>query len=137
MLSLGRSQRGDTIVEVMIAIVVVSMVLVAAYVTTTHNINGLQDTQEHSQALQLAQTQLEHLHNATTEPTNHQCFNNAGGITSGVSCKVDASGNPTTSQLQYTIDITNNSPPTFQVTITWASLDNGGVTNNVTLYYQP
>jgi prepilin-type N-terminal cleavage/methylation domain-containing protein len=137
MLGIRRNQRGDTIVEVMIAIAVISMVLVAAYVTTTHNVNGLQDTQEHSQALQLAQSQLEFLHNSATEPTDHQCFDTSGGITNGASCMVDASGAPTLSQPQYKIDITNDSPPTFKVSITWASVKTGGVTNNVTLYYQP
>lgn len=136
MLGFRRDQRGDTIVEVMIAIVVISMVLVAAYVTTTRNINGLQDTQEHSEALQLAQAQLEFLHNSATEPADHQCFNTSGGITGGASCMVDASGAPTTSQPQFNIDITNDSPPTFKVTITWASVK-AGVTNNVTLFYQP
>lgn len=137
MLGIRRSQQGDTIVEVMIAIVVVSMILVAAYVTTTHNINGLQDTQEHSEALQLAQSQLEWLHNSSTMPSPHDCFDTSGRLTNGNSCKVDASGVPTTGQPQFKIDITDSAAPTFKVAITWASIDNPAVTNNVTLYYQP
>lgn len=140
MLGIRRSERGDTIVEVMIAITVVSMILVAAYVTTTHNVNGLQDTQEHSQALQLAQAQLEFLHNSNSLNTwsDHSCFSTTGVTVAGNNCKVNSSGTPTGTQPQFIIDITDDNPPTFKVAITWASIDNGsGVTNNVTLYYQP
>jgi len=53
------AQTGDTIVEVLIAIVIVSSVLVAAYASATRNTLTNQETQERSQALQLATTQLE------------------------------------------------------------------------------
>ena len=131
-------QRGDTIIEVLIAIVVVSMVLVAAYDTTMRNVNGIQDTQEHSEALQLAQAQLEALHNASTQPPNNDCFpNNGGAPVSGNSCLVDASGNPTTGEPQFKLDITQVSPGTFSAAVTWDSIAQPGQTDNVTLFYQP
>lgn len=140
-----RNQRGDTIVEVLIAIAVVSLVLVTAYATSTRNINTLEDTQEHSEALQLAQTQIEYLHDATQAArgtaSSGGCFDNAGApMPSGSSnCKVDASDTPTGAQPQFQIVLT--STPTsaglniYQVQVTWQSLL-GGQTNNVTLYYQ-
>lgn len=136
MLKRSVGQRGDTIVEVLIAIVVVSIVLVAAYQTTTRNINGIQSTQEHSEALQLAQTQLEYLHNSSTPPTTGQCYpNNSSTPVGGINCLVDASGTPTSVQPQFKLAFSNVGS-TYQITVTWASIQ-AGETNNVTLYYQP
>lgn len=135
--SIRKQQRGDTIVEVLMAIVVVSMVLVAAYVTTTRNINGVEDTQEHSEALQLAQAQIEFLHDTTKSPAKNQCFDTNGNIVGNAKCKVDASGNPTTGQPQFTVAITHNNPTTYKVAVTWFSLNQDAPSNSVTLYYQP
>ena len=139
-----KSQRGDTLVEVLIAITVVSMVLVTAYATTTRSVNSMQDTQEHSEALQLAQTQLEYLHNVSkpNRPTSGGCFDHTGTKASALSagCLVDAGDNPTTTQPQFTIQIFNTYNAVtkltiYSVQITWPSISNG-VNNNVTLYYQ-
>jgi prepilin-type N-terminal cleavage/methylation domain-containing protein len=140
-----RNERGDTIVEVMIAIAVASLVLVVAYTTSTRNINTLEDTQEHSEALQLAQTQLEYIHSANaTERANAAsggCFDNSGGAASGGACQVDASDTPVANgvQPQFLIALSSHSSGssliTYAVTVTWASIS-GGETNNVTLYYQ-
>ena len=150
MLAVSGKQRGDTIVEVLIAIVVVSMVLVAAYVTTTRNVDGMQDTQEHNEALQLAQAQLEYLHNAATQPTDHHCFRQSdGSIQSGSDCVVDAGGcpigtcSPTGTQPQFTLDISQTAAsipavqPTFEIAVTWSALQQGGQQNRVNLFYQP
>ena len=140
MLGLKKNQQGDTIVEVLIAITVISMVLVAAYVTTSRNVNAMTDTQEHSEALQLAQTQIEFLHNTTTPPTDGHCFDNNGQLqAAGGSpdpCVQNSSGSPTSTPPQFNVNITNDHPPTYQVTVTWDSLTHGAK-NNVTLYYQP
>ena len=56
-------QAGDTIVEVMIAVVVVSSLLVGAFTVTTHNLTDVRDSEEHSEALQLLQGQVELLRN--------------------------------------------------------------------------
>jgi prepilin-type N-terminal cleavage/methylation domain-containing protein len=151
MLRMKKTQRGDTIVEVLIAIAVVSLVLVAAYVTTSRNINGLQDTQEHSEALQLAQTQLELLHNSSTQPSgSKQCFlQTTGALTANVNnCMVDsngcvlgASGCPPTSTIPaFNLNVTKiSSGPTtstYSVDVQWASAI-GGQTNSVQLFYQP
>jgi len=133
-----KDQRGDTIVEVMISIAVVSLVLVAGYVTTTRSVNGMEDTEEHSEALQLAQTQLEYLHNTTALPANNKCFDNKGVIVGGNSCLVNSSGGAAAGgQLQFDINITQVNTQTFAVAVTWPSIDNPGTTNNVTLDYQP
>jgi prepilin-type N-terminal cleavage/methylation domain-containing protein len=138
-----KSQRGDTLVEVLIAITVVSMVLVAAYTTTTRNVNTMQDTQEHSEALQLAQTQIEYLHNVTqvNRPASGGCFDNTGTKAAHLSngCLVDASDNHTATQPQFTIQIVStalgNGMTNYEVEVTWPGVSSH-VTDNVTLYYQ-
>ena len=54
-------QRGDTIVEVLIAVTVVSMVLGGAYVTTNKSLLATRASQEQSGALKLSESQLEQL----------------------------------------------------------------------------
>jgi Tfp pilus assembly protein PilV len=53
------NKRGDTIVEVLIAIAVVSAVLGSAYAMTSRNVQNSQQAQEHSQALKVAESQVE------------------------------------------------------------------------------
>ncbi len=66
--------HGDTIVEVLISIAVLSIIIVGAYVSANHSTLILRDTKEHTDALALAQNQVESLiswyHN-----------NNSGNIT--------------------------------------------------------
>ena len=77
---LGRrlGQRGDTIVEVLIAVLVLSLVLTTAYGLATRSTQDNQQTQEHSQALKLAQAQLESLkayYDRGQNPTSGQLSN--------------------------------------------------------------
>lgn len=64
------TNRGDTIIEVLIAITVVSFVLGGAYVTSNRNLNNMRQAQERGEALKYVQEQVERLKaNASTEPT--------------------------------------------------------------------
>jgi Tfp pilus assembly protein PilV len=58
---IARSQRGDTIVEVLIAIAIMSAALSSAYGITNNSIKSNQESQEHGVALKLAESQLEQL----------------------------------------------------------------------------
>jgi Tfp pilus assembly protein PilV len=51
--------RGDTIVEVLIAIALVSLILVGAFVTSNRSLAATRDSQEHSEASQVLQSQIE------------------------------------------------------------------------------
>lgn len=79
-----RNQRGDTIVEVVIAIAVISSVLTGAFYLTNHSTRAVRDAQEHAQALQLLQGQVEQLRAQAPDntwsalPANF-CFDNATG----------------------------------------------------------
>jgi len=132
------SDKGDTLVEVLLAIAIVSFILVAAYVTANRNTLLNQDTQERSQALQLATSQLEFLHNTSVGSNN--CFDTMGTPVgtpgNNASCIVKADGTPAgTVQPAYTIAITS-SGATYRVQVSWDSLASN-TRSSVSLYYQP
>jgi type II secretory pathway pseudopilin PulG len=58
---LRNSQTGDTIVEVMLAIAVIGMVLGASYATATRALRTGRFAQEQTEALKLAESQVEQL----------------------------------------------------------------------------
>lgn len=53
------SDRGDTIVEVIISVAVLSSLLIGALATSTKSVEGLRDSEEHSEALQVLKGQVE------------------------------------------------------------------------------
>jgi prepilin-type N-terminal cleavage/methylation domain-containing protein len=131
-------QRGDTIVEVLIAITIVSMILGGAYVTSHNSLDATQDAQEHANALQLAQGQIELLRaQATTgDPifttTTPFCVADNGSIqTTASECTADSSGGTSAiaSQNIYLEQVINRTgsgigPYTFTVQTTWPGLQN-------------
>lgn len=72
------SQRGDTIVEVLIAIAVVGAAISGAYVFVSSNTKNNQAAQERSSAVKVAETQLELLRSYVAEgnplPSGRFCF---------------------------------------------------------------
>jgi len=75
-LRLRSNQHGDTIVEVMIAMAVLGLVLVVSYATANHNTLSLQDAQERSVALKLAESQIEAMKafNSSSSANSGQLF---------------------------------------------------------------
>lgn len=133
-------QTGDTIVEVLIAVAIVSLILAISYSIANHNVRVVQDAQEHSQALQLAQRQLEFLRVQGSIPSGN-CFSSAGAVVSGASCNVDASDTPTLNPPVYKIKLLTPGPSCtaaagYCVQVQWDSLLNGE-TAQVTLVYGP
>ena len=55
----SRSQAGDTIVEVIIAVAVVATILAGAFIVTNRSTQAVRDSEEHAQALQYLQGQVE------------------------------------------------------------------------------
>ena len=72
-----RNERGDTIVEVLIASDVVRLVLVTEYGLSNKNMLSMQDTQEHTVALKLAEEQTEQLSADPTKPAGGGCYSGA------------------------------------------------------------
>ncbi len=66
-----RNSAGDTIVEVMIAIAVVSALMASAFVVVSRTTQNVRQTEEHGEALKLLEGQIEQLKTvAVTKPTD-------------------------------------------------------------------
>jgi prepilin-type N-terminal cleavage/methylation domain-containing protein len=127
------NQRGDTIVEVLIAIAVVSLVLGGAYVTTNRSLQATRSAQERSIALKLAESQVERLKGIITSspaqifggsaPASF-CISLAGAVVSTVTapanaaCNVNNTGVATTKEPVFHLAVVRNAN-TFKVTETW------------------
>jgi prepilin-type N-terminal cleavage/methylation domain-containing protein len=142
------SQRGDTLIEVLISILVVSTVLGAAYATTTRNVQIGREAQERSNALKLAEAQLEQLKAiAKTDPDlifatgapASLCVNNAGAVvqSSDSTCQVGTSGMPTVTQPVFSLAATKTGTDshTILITCTWDKFGRKG-TNTLELRYR-
>lgn len=151
------SQHGDTIVEVLICLAVISLILAAAYAMTSHNVRAIQDTNERSQALQLAQQQVERLRifvptsiaMGTSTTLTNQCLDDGASASNPSSpqvpddCDISPSGGSAqdcASPFCYKISVSNvvvAGVPTnsYQVIVTWPSLL--GNQSSVTEFYRP
>jgi|GEM_PF-1023758 len=152
--SLGeRSERGDTIVEVMIVLAVLGMAIGISYATANRSLLNARQAQENSQASELVQSQLEQLrtmtkNNCTTAPvdTAHCIYSGSpyGSSTSpfcvvsGVvkNAKTDASCLKAGESGRYRLTITrDNSTDTFTIVASWDDVEGEG-TDTVTLNYK-
>jgi prepilin-type N-terminal cleavage/methylation domain-containing protein len=136
---LFNKERGDTIVEVMIAIAIIAFVLGAAYYTANTSYRNDIDSEEHSEALTIAQAQLEELriYGYKFNTSEDQCLINGSPSNS---CTI------TDNTVPYTVKITNPSEVnvdgaglyTFVIQVNWQALGGGGSNGQdyVTLYYR-
>ncbi len=83
----NRRQRGDTIIEVMIAVMVIGSVLVSAFTLTNRSTRIMRDAEEHAQANQLLQGQVERLRSVASQMqagdfpvSNFFCFDDVGNL---------------------------------------------------------
>lgn len=154
----NKSQRGDTIIEVLLAMSIVGMVLGASFGIANRSTQIGQDAQERTEALKLAETQVELFKVAyktnVVIPTRGEdepfCLTSADtsytpqDVDSPLCKDVDSSGNQ---DGLYSISIippgSSISDPTgtYEVKITWLRLgakDNSeNYLNNLSLYYKP
>ncbi|HSX06133.1 MAG TPA: prepilin-type N-terminal cleavage/methylation domain-containing protein [Candidatus Saccharimonadia bacterium] len=131
---LALNKRGDTIVEVLIAIAIVSLVLTAAYVISNKNTIAIQANQERIQAQHLVETQLEALRAQGVLNTTGDCFSSAGVEVNGAACtNFTEQGSGAT----YSATIKGPNSGVYQVSVKWSSL-NGTTANDsdVTMYYR-
>lgn len=135
---LTRRQSGDTIIEVLVAMAIVSLVLGSSYAVINRTLANARQAQEHSEALKLLEGQFEQLHAAINDPLQVTsvktlstfCFNVSGTLTSG-SCTSGIAGGT-----QYTLSIarTGAGPAyLFDGKIQWDN-DHGGVDKVGLLY---
>ena len=139
------TQRGDTLVEVLIAIAVISSVLAGAYAVTNKSLTSSRDAQERGNALKLSEGQLERVKTVvTTAPDsvfgltapNPFCVNSANTpvAISNSACRVDALGVATGGQPQYRMSI-QRTGNVFTLTATWDNIRGTG-TSTVQLSYK-
>lgn len=130
------SERGDTLVEVLIAMAIMSLVLVGAYVTSTRNSAVLQGSQEREQGQRLVEAQIEMLRANGGIATSGNCFN-AGAETS--TCN---NFSATNSGAVYTMKVTGptgltNPTGVFTISATWTSLGSKTTDDSsITMYYR-
>lgn len=141
-----KRQRGDTIVEVLIAIGIVSLVLTAAYNMSNRNSRTMQDVREQTRAQKLVEAQIESLR-IDNNPTSmaSKCYvkvkNDDGSIETkavnvGTACTVDADGYQVADSYngaKYSLSITLSGDMLYTVQAQWDKLD--GSHANVTIYY--
>jgi len=60
------AQTGDTIIEVLIAIAIISLVLASAFAITSRDLQDIHQAQEHTSGLKFAENQLEQLRSMAT-----------------------------------------------------------------------
>lgn len=126
------NQSGDTIVEVLIAIAVSSAVLGSSYAIVSRTIKSQQQTSEHTDALNLAESQLELLRQrvkAGGTTSSDFCFRPTGTYQSpsSAACKLAAPND------RYQPRITK-SGDTFKIAVSWDGTHGG--TDNIELLYK-
>ena len=131
--SLTKEQDGDTIIEVLISVVVVSIVLVSCYTIINAKTKTLLVAQQRAQATRLVESQIEELRTKGSFPANTKCFYISSGIilnsiTSG-NCNFSVNGS-----VNYALNIAyNNATTNYTVTATWPITSGTG---NVTMEYR-
>lgn len=147
----GQGQRGDTIVEVLISIAVISLVLGGAYVTTNRNLLATRAAQERTNAISLVESQLEQIKSlSATDPETlfdpnipvEFCIAQDRVITGSdtADCRVDTAGAPNEIEPVYNLSITRTGPDAnqgyvFEVTNTWED-PSGNQDNQVQMIYR-
>lgn len=144
----SKNIRGDTIIEVMVALIVLSMVLATVYALSSRSLRAGTQANQRAEALVLAQSQVDLLTNAkNTDPdfaANYQtdqafCINSDASKNSSAQANDDklCHGYANTG---YNIGVSYSSKASlagvFVVTAQWPSADSPGGVANLNLYYK-
>jgi len=131
------SQTGDTIVEVLIAITIVSMVLGGAFVSSNRSLKSTRQAHEHAVALKLAESQLEQIKNVAGVFTADNFCLAGGAVTTPpppTACTIN-------NGIDYKININRSETPlgsdhhVFTVQVTWENIHGNAAGDQVTLVY--
>lgn len=146
------NQRGDTIVEVLISIAVVSLILGGAYVTTNKSLKAERGAQERTDATKLVESQIESLKSIAADdpdalfknaPTNF-CVTPTQQVVAAVqtnnTCRFSASGaNGNTTEPAYFISASLTKTAgvnTVTIKNQWAAIESGSTTDAITMTYR-
>lgn len=143
MRTVHKHQRGDSILEVLLAIVVISVILAGAFGVTRRSSQAVRGSQEQTQATKIVESQLEQLRSAViaSDPANNPTTSNnfcmADGQVTAVSsstCRFDQSNEAYTSgSVRYDVRIQRASN-LYTLTATWESIR--GNTAQEVMYYR-
>lgn len=135
MWSLGRNNhsRGDTLVEVLVCIAIVSTILAGAFVVTGHSRQGVENAQEHAQAMKMLESQIEQLRaSATGSTASPAIFTQAGSFcmsNGAVALVTSSSCNIGSAEPIFHLSITRTGTATagyvFTANARWAQITNG------------
>lgn len=125
-----RSQTGDTIVEVLISVCVISLVLAGCYAVANRSLQTGTESAQRSEALALAQQQIEYI---KASPSAYANQSSAYCIVDG-SIKTTSSDCQLGSNKQYTVK-TTDSGLLFTIKASWPANNNEGQ-DQLTLYYR-
>lgn len=146
------NNTGDTIIEVLVCIAVVSTILGGAFVTTRQSQVGVRNSQEHAEALKLIESQLEQLRGDTKDATTFTapfCMYGEVPVSSVISpqdvnCTQNSAGVPSKSDSRYFLSIKrctaiacgNNIGGSylFTVTATWPEVTGQGSGQETMVY---
>lgn len=131
-LPISKRQNGDTIVEVLMAVAIVSTVLVGAFVATNRSSQTTRTAQERGEALKLAESQVELLKVAADTGTPDLATAPASFCISGGATPIAPS--PGCTRGLYRVAITKPAASSYVTQVTWDSLSGG--TNNIELAYK-
>jgi Tfp pilus assembly protein PilV len=138
----GKHERGDTIVEVMISLIVISSVIVGAFVLSRLSSRNIRGSEEHSQALQMLQGQVEMLRAyAASDQASANPLPQNGTFCMQTDGSPGAAANCQNLNTYYTLTIQQSKPPvnglaaTYTFTVQWPTQD--GTTGNENIVYRP
>ena len=134
------SQHGDTIIEVLLAITVVSAVLGGAFISANRSLIGARQSQERGEALKVAEGQLDKVKALASDSTKG-IFNPpyAYCIDSSPLLNKKPAGDPackfgTDGRYVATVTYLHNPTDDFTVQVKWDSL--GGGTDQIVINYR-
>ncbi len=129
------SSKGDTIVEVLIAIAIVSVVLAGAFAATRRSANATRTAQEQGEALKLAESQVELIKGAASSGNPNVISTNDFCIIAATASLSPTNNCVTNNGIDYTTVVTHVAgTKDFVTKVTWDGLS--GVTNSVELDYR-
>ncbi|TAH34119.1 hypothetical protein EYC59_03930 [Candidatus Saccharibacteria bacterium] len=135
------TSKGDTIVEVLLAVGVISFTLVTAYAISSRSMDGIRTSQERQEALALAQSQIELVRqNLGLDSDTKGCFDESNNPVErgGDACKFRGDGTSGCTNADaycYLADITKSADGAYQVRVSWENAS--ASQSEVSLWYRP
>ena len=136
-------QKGDTIIEVLIAMAVIGLVLGGAFGLSNRATQTGRAAQERTEALKLAENQLELTKAFLSDPATYNVDGFVGPfcidetLSTGAGNAAIASPNALCEKGLYTVSIEETSANTYEVKVTWERINTtSGEDGELSLYYR-